>query len=130
MKATRKANREVTQLFRLCLVNGKLNEDRARHTVGQIIATKPRGYLGALSYFRRLMMLDRAKHTAKIESAKPLDADLQASLQDALARLYGTGLIVSFGENPALLGGTRIQVGSDVYDGSVQSRLAALEQCF
>jgi F-type H+-transporting ATPase subunit delta len=28
---------------------------------------------------------------------------------------------------PALLGGMRIKVGSDVYDGSVRARLAALE---
>jgi F0F1-type ATP synthase delta subunit len=29
-----------------------------------------------------------------------------------------------------LIGGLRIQVGSDVYDGSVRARLASLEQSF
>ena len=33
----------------------------------------------------------------------------------------------SFVDNPALIGGMRIRIGSDVYDGSVRSRLAALE---
>ena len=42
----------------------------------------------------------------------------------------GIALNLSFGENPALIGGLRIKVGSDVYDGSVQARLAALEETF
>jgi len=32
----------------------------------------------------------------------------------------------SFGENPALIAGVRIKIGSDVYDDSVRARLAAL----
>ena len=44
-----------------------------------------------------------------------------------LARVYGHGLDTSFEINPALIGGMRIRVGSDVYDGSVRARLAALE---
>ena len=74
--------------------------------------------------------MDSARHTAKVESALTLPADLQASVQTGLARVYGPGLNTSFAENPALIGGMRIRVGSDVYDGSVQARLAALEQSF
>jgi F-type H+-transporting ATPase subunit delta len=77
-----------------------------------------------------LVELDSARHTAKVESALTLPADLQASVQTGLARVYGPGLTTSFAENPALIGGMRIRVGSDVYDGSVQGRLAALEQSF
>jgi F-type H+-transporting ATPase subunit delta len=47
-----------------------------------------------------------------------------------LSALYGQGLDISFAQNPALIGGLRIKVGSDVYDGSVQSRLAALQESF
>jgi F-type H+-transporting ATPase subunit delta len=111
-------------------MRGLLNEDLARNIVRQFVAAKPRGYLNTLSYFRRLLKLDRAQHTAKVETAKPLAADLQASVQTDLARQYGPGLSTSFAENPALLGGMRIQVGSDVYDGSVRARLSALDQSF
>jgi F-type H+-transporting ATPase subunit delta len=130
MKVTKQARREAKQLFRLCLVNGLLEEKRARQVVQQIVAAKPRGYLATLSYFQRLVELDCARHTAKVESALTLPADLQASVQAGLARVYGPGLTASFAENPALIGGMRIRVGSDVYDGSVQGRLAALEQSF
>jgi len=130
MKTTRKARREATQLFRLCVVNGSLDEGRARQVVQQIIATRPRGYLAILSLFHRLVKLEIARHVAKVESARPLPADLQAKVQTRLAGAYGPGLSIAFADNPALLGGMRIRVGSDVYDGSLQARLAALEESF
>ena len=43
---------------------------------------------------------------------------------------YGAGVNISFGQNPALIGGLRIQVGSDLYDGSVRTRLDKLERKF
>src|SRR5262245_12001951 len=118
------------QLFRFCLVDGVLDEGRAREVVRQIVATRPRGYLGMLSHFRRLVALDRVQHTAKVESAQSLTAELQASVETDLARLYGPALSTSFATNPLLIGGVRIQVGSDVYDGSVRARLSALERSF
>ena len=130
MKTPKQARHAATQLFRLCLVNGLLDEGRARQVVQRLVAAKPRGYLGALSHFRKLVRLDSAQHTATVQSAHPLPPDLKASVQAQLARAYGSGLETSFTENPALIGGMRIRVGSDVYDGSVQARLAALEQGF
>ena len=76
------------------------------------------------------MKLEIAQRTATVESAVPLPADLQTSIESGLARRYGPGLRTAFGHRPALIGGMRIQVGSDVYDGSVLAGLAALEQSF
>ena len=130
MKASLQSRREATQLFRACLVNGMLDEGRARTAVQRLVAEKPRGCLGILSHFRRLLKLDRSRHEARVETARPLPTDLQARVQAGLARTYGEGLSVSFVENPALIAGMRIRVGSDVYDGSVRRRLAALESKF
>jgi F-type H+-transporting ATPase subunit delta len=130
MKATKKNRREAMQLFRLCLVSGVLDDNRARQAVQHIIAARPRGYLATLSHFQRLVRLDRARHTAKVESALALAPALRASVEAGLARAHGPGLSTSFAENPALIGGMRIRVGSDVYDGSVEGRLTALEQSF
>ena len=130
MKLSKQATRKATQLFRSCLVNGLLEEERARQVVRQIVATKPRGYLGTLSYFLRLVKLHHAQHAAKVESALSLPADLRASVQTRLAQMYGPELVASFIVSPALIGGMRIQVGSDVYDGSVHARLALLEKSF
>ena len=80
-----------------------------------------------LSNFRRLVRLDRDRHTAVIESATSLGGDEREDIQTGLARVYGPGLDASFKENPRLIGGVRIRVGSDLYDGSVRARLAAFE---
>ncbi len=130
MKISKLARREAKELFRCCLVNGLLDENRARQAVRQVLESKPRGYITILSHFQRLVKLDLARRTAKIETAAPLAQDLQASVAASLARVYGSGLNISFLQNPALIGGMRIKVGSDVYDGSIQARLAALQESF
>ena len=107
-----------------------LDENRARQIVTRVLESKPRGYLGILSHFHRLVKLDLERRTAQVESAVPLPQDLQTSVQNSLTRAYGTGLKISFTENPALIGGMRVRVGSDVYDGSVQARLTALKESF
>jgi F-type H+-transporting ATPase subunit delta len=130
MKTSKQARREAKVLFRSCLVKGLLEENRARDAVRRVLEAKPRGYLPILSHFERLVKLDAGRRTARVESATPLPADLQSSVQASLAKVYGPGLLMSFGQNPALIGGMRIKVGSDVYDGSVQARLAALQESF
>ncbi len=130
MKASKQATHEATQLFRACLVNGLLEKGRVLEVVQQIAAAKPRGYLGTLTAFRRLVKLESARHTARIETPVPLPMAQQADVLKSLAGAYGPGLSTSFVENRALIGGMRIQVGSDVYDGSVRARLAALERSF
>jgi F-type H+-transporting ATPase subunit delta len=130
MKTTRQIKREAKRLFRLCLVNGSLDEGRTRKVVQRIIGDKRRSGLALLSHFQRLVRLDCARHTAEVESAMPLPADLRARIEAGLARTYGPGISASFAHNPGLIGGMRIKVGSDVYDGSVRARLAALEKGF
>jgi len=111
-------------------VQGLLDAARVRTAVTQLIAKKPRGYQGILSHFHRLVKLDLARRSAQVESALPLAPALQASVGTNLSRLYGPGLETAFAHNPTLVGGMRIKVGSDVYDGSVQARLAALAEEF
>lgn len=130
MKGSKQTRRDAKQLFRACVVNGALDENRARSVVQEVIKTKPRGYLAILEQFQRLVKLDIDRRAAKIESAVPLAADLQASLQSGLSRIYGPGLSFTFAQNPALIGGLRIKVGSDVYDGSIQAKLAELQANF
>jgi F-type H+-transporting ATPase subunit delta len=130
MKLSKQARREGKELFVTCLRDGVLDENRVRQAVQQVLATKPRGYVGILSHFLRLVKLELERRTARVESAVPLSADLQASVSSSLTQTYGVGLNISFGQNPELVGGMRIKVGSDVYDGSIRARLEALQQSF
>jgi F-type H+-transporting ATPase subunit delta len=130
MKISKQARREAKELFRSCVANGLLDDRRVRQAVEQVIRARPRGYVAILSHFQRLVKLDLERRSARIESAAPLSADLQASVQSSLDRVYGLGLNTAFVGNPGLIGGMRIKVGSDVYDGSIQARLAALQESF
>lgn len=130
MKISKQEQREARQLFRSCLVNGLLDENRVRRVVTLIVEQKPRGYAGILTRLHRLVQLDRDQHAAQVESAMPLTADLQADVAARMKKVYGDGLDISFRQNPALIAGLRIQVGSDLYDGSVKTRLDRLEQSF
>jgi F-type H+-transporting ATPase subunit delta len=130
MNRTKQAARDAKKLFRLCLVNGLLDEARASQVVRRLGATSYRNRFKVLAQFQRLVRLDCARHTATVESAAPLASGMQVTLQDGLTLVYGPGLNTSFIHIPALIGGMRIQVGSDVYDGTVQARLAALEEQF
>jgi F-type H+-transporting ATPase subunit delta len=130
MKSNKRAKRQANQLFSLCHLEGLLDEDRTRQVVRGVIATGCRDCPAILAYLLRLVRLDLAQHVANVESASPLTADLQSSIQASLLRQYGPGLKTTFNLRPSLIGGMRIQVGSDVYDGSVLGRLAALEKSF
>ena len=130
MKISKQARREAKALFRDCIVNGVLDENRIRNVVSKVAQLKPRGYVEILSHFERLVKLEVERRTAKVESAAPLSPEVQAEVKNKLAGIYGQGLNISFEQNPALLGGLRIKVGSDVYDGSVQARLEDLVESF
>jgi F-type H+-transporting ATPase subunit delta len=130
MSQTKQAKRDAKQLFRLCLVNGLLDEGRVREVVRRVTESRNRNRMKVLSQFRRLVKLDAARHTATVENATPLSAEMQASIQAGLLHAYGQGLNTTFSHNPDLIGGMRIKVGSDVYDSSVEARLAALQARF
>jgi F-type H+-transporting ATPase subunit delta len=130
MKISKQARRDAKALFNSCVNNGLLDENRVRQAVQAVVAGKPRGYVAILQQLQRLVKLDLDRRSAKVESAVTLTPDQENEVKADLNRRYGAGLNISFAQNPALLGGLRVQVGSDVYDGSVHARLEALRESF
>ncbi len=130
MKITKQAQRDARQLFRGCLVNGVLDESRVRQTVSLLLEKKPRGYVGILTRLHRLVKLELARRSVRVENAVDTTPDQMAAIKASLEKRYGAGLDIQYWRNPALIGGLRIQVGSDLYDGSVKTRLEKLEQTF
>jgi F-type H+-transporting ATPase subunit delta len=127
MASTRKTKRAARRLYRLSLVGGAVDAARARLIATRLAESGHRGSLQAIGDFLRLVRLDRDRHAAIVESATALAPDFRDGVAARLAQAYGAGVDPSFTVNPALIGGMRIKVGSDVYDGSVRGRLAALE---
>jgi F-type H+-transporting ATPase subunit delta len=130
MKEKQQVKRDAKQLFRLCLVDGLLDENRVNQVVQRVVETGYRNRFKVLTELRRLVRLDCAQHMAKVESATPLSAEFQASLRSKLLQIYGESLSVAFAVDPNLIGGIRIAASDDVYDGSLHARLAALKAAF
>ena len=130
MTTAKQAQRQAKRLFHVCTVNGAVDEARARAVVGRLLGAGRPGALPVLTRLHRLLRLDRAKQAIEIQSAAPLPADVRRDFEVDLARLYGPERIITFTEDPTLIGGVRITIGSTVFDGTVQGRLAALEAQF
>lgn len=127
MKISKEVRRTSRQLFRACLVNGRLDDSRVRLVVNKIITGKPRGYLAMLDSFAALVRHEVENQRAVVESATFLTAEIQSNLKASLSQKYGRDLSLEFHIKPELLGGIRVKIGSDVWDGSVKARLEALK---
>jgi len=126
MKVGKQSRRDGKALFNACSVNGVLDEAKVRQAVAAVIAQKPRGYVGTLTHLHRLVKLDLDRRSARVENAVESTPAQMDAIKAALEQKYGPGMNVTFWVNPALIGGVKIKAGSDIYDGSVVGRLAAL----
>jgi F-type H+-transporting ATPase subunit delta len=127
MKITKQARRDGKVLFNACRVEGVLDENRVRQAVTLVIERKPRGFLSTLSHFQRLVKLDLDRRSATVINSSQTTPDQMTAIRQHLSQRYGAGLNVTFWVDPKLIGGIKIKVGSDIFDGSVAGRLAQLE---
>lgn len=65
---------------------------------------------------------------AEVTVARPLDAGQQERLAAGLRRAFGRDLVLDVSVDPSVVGGIRVQVGDDVVDGSMASRLNDLQR--
>lgn len=127
-----KINKEIRQLSREMLrasfTDGQLDRGRIASIVDSLIARKPRNYVEVLKNYRRLLRLEVEKRQATIETANDVDSATRSEVVANLQKKYGSDLTTEFVVKPELLGGMRIRVGSDVWDGTVRNRLERLQQ--
>ncbi|MDC0143209.1 F0F1 ATP synthase subunit delta [Verrucomicrobia bacterium] len=130
MKGNKQSRRGAKQLFKSCQVDGQLAEERVRQAVALVVEKKPRGYFGILQELQRLVKLDVSSRSARVESAVVLTEAQQQNIRESLGRLKGGEVTIEFAENANLIGGMRVKIGDDVFDGSVKARLATLSESF
>jgi len=128
MKIRKEARKLAREMFRSCLVNGQFQATRARDVTDLVIGRRPRFYEQALKAFARLVRLENARHHAVICSAQPLDAAEKKAIEAKVRASFGAEITTEFQSDESLIGGLRIQVGSEVWDGSVRSRLELLQK--
>ena len=98
--------------------------------VESLLAEKPRHYVDMLKDYQRLLRLEAEKRHALIESATRLNESVANQILANLRSRYGEDLTTEFRTNSELLGGLRIRIGDDVWDGSVKNRLQKLQDQF
>lgn len=130
MKSGKEAARIAKKLFAASLVDGRVDPATVRKVVSKLSEEKPRGYLALIDAYWRLIRLELEKSSATIESAVELEPSVRDQVLADLRKQYGDQVEAEFKTNPALIGGMRIRVGSDVWDGSVKNRIERLSERF
>ncbi len=128
MKISREARRLAREMFRLSLVDGRLDTARVKDNSDRLVTEKPRSFLEILKEYTRLVRLELANRHAVIESALALPDEQATRILTDLKTRFGNDITAEFRVQPDLLAGIRIKVGSDVWDGSVRNRLNTLSQ--
>ncbi|MEI6560526.1 MAG: F0F1 ATP synthase subunit delta [Verrucomicrobiota bacterium] len=126
MKIPKEARKLSRSLFRSSFTNGRLDRSKVNAVLQAVAARKPRHTLSALKDYQRLIRMELARRHAMIESAAPLEAVAADGILNDLRTRFGADITHEFKVNPVLIGGVRIQLGSDVWDGSVSGRLELL----
>lgn len=126
MKIPKEARKLARSLFRGSFTGGHLDHVKVSALAKAVADKKPRQTLSVLKEYQRLVRMELARRHAVIESATALAPDEAAGILRDLQTRFGTDITSEYQVNPALIGGVRIQLGSDVWDGTVSARLELL----
>jgi len=83
-----------------------------------------RGFESSLTRLVELAAAKRDRSVAYVTTAVPLSDAEEQRLAARLAELYGREVSLKVDVDPRIIGGVRVKVGSDLYDGTVSRRLA------
>jgi F-type H+-transporting ATPase subunit delta len=110
------------------LLKGKAHE--ATIVIVSSLVAQPRGRrVGALLKHAAAVVADEAgASVATVTSARPLTSAQRASVAQSLSTSYGRDVLVNAEVDDSIIGGIRIQVGDDVMDGTISSRLDQLRR--
>jgi F-type H+-transporting ATPase subunit delta len=77
----------------------------------------------AFADYARIVTNARGRLVARVTVARPLDDAEEKRLTDVLSRQYGKAVHCNVVVDPATLGGVQVEIGDDVIDGTVASRV-------
>jgi len=77
--------------------------------------------------FLKLLADRRGEMTAEVTAARPLTAEQQASVAEAIKRAVGSKVSIDVKVDPSLLGGLVVRVGSRMIDSSIKTKLQKLQ---
>ncbi|QQY07888.1 MAG: F0F1 ATP synthase subunit delta [Candidatus Xiphinematobacter sp.] len=115
------------KLFLLCLDRGRVVEGSVITVLDALVNGKINGQppqcLQILRELARRIRLKLAGSQARVQSAVPLSTREKALVRGRLVSFFNEELEVQFEDSAEILGGLRIQIGSEVWDGTILSYL-------
>lgn len=128
MKISKEVQADARRLMKLCLnEDGSMNTDNMRQVIGTITERKPRNYVAMLCALRELVRLYDKRNTATITSAVELSAEQREAIVTKLSARHA-GLQFCWQIDPSLLAGITVQIGDNLTDSSVKSRIERIAQ--
>jgi F-type H+-transporting ATPase subunit delta len=76
--------------------------------------------------FAEAVLAERGIVVADVTTAEPLDDAMQAAVRERLGQVVGKTVELRLHTDPSIIGGLVAQIGDQVIDGSVQTRLRRL----
>jgi F-type H+-transporting ATPase subunit delta len=102
-------------------------EDLSARFVALVVAQRRlRQWADIVDAFRALTDDARGISRARVVTARPLTPDQRAAFAARLEAALGRAVALETQEDPALLGGVLLKVGSTVYDGTASGALRSL----
>lgn len=105
------------------LVGGRVAPETSGLVRQAVVAPRGRSFDRVLEQYARLAAEQRSRRVATVTAAVPLTAQQRDRLAAVLRRLYDTEVHLNVQVDPAVVGGIRVEIGHEVIDGSVLSRL-------
>jgi F-type H+-transporting ATPase subunit delta len=100
-----------------------------RNFLAVLIDHRRIGNIGdVLEQFKRELDRRMGIADAKVSSVRELSSVEKKSLEQQLAAITGKVVRATYSQDPGLLGGVLVRVGSTIYDGSVHGRLQRMRQ--
>ena len=127
MQIPKEARRQARELFEAALdANGRPDPTKTLSIADLLVKSAPRHTLQILKEYTKQIRLELEKHHAVIESAIPVEDSTRTSVLKLLEKRDGGAVTIETKVDPSLIGGSRIRLGSEVWDSTVLSRLKAL----
>lgn len=105
------------------LVAGKVQPETKFFIERSVTALRSRSLFSALHSIGERAAERRSRLVATVIAASPLTAEQATRLRGILERAYGRSVQVNVGVDPALIGGMRITIGSQLVDASILGRI-------
>ena len=107
------------------LLDGRVRP-ATRRLVGRVVNNpRGRGIGRELEALAELASARRQRSIAVVTLAHPIDEQQADRLRAAIARAFGTEVVLQLVIDPSVLGGVSVRVGGELVDGTVVRRLAA-----